>query len=316
MSQLVKKTSAAVAVDDNLTTLLDWINIESVSDFTIIINNAGGGSANDITDVQIDTSVDGGVTVQTDQHAGVPDVPIASGKASVETFTETAAFVRIRALCSAGEDTTAEATLLADTSIARVCTLNDVKDRLGLDDTDYDQMINTIILGVGGIFDGYTNRMLIAPATDYTERVTGYGYMLRVKQYPIITITSIKEAWNYEFDDAEELTNPDDYIIANDGLTGVLMRRIGIWPILPETIQIVYRGGYCAAGVAPGSGEYALPADIREAAILQASFIFKRKDDIGLSSVSAEGGSISKFQAIKLLPQVQEILNKYRRLSL
>jgi len=82
MSELVAKTSVAVAVDEDLTTLVDWVNIESVSGFTIIVDNAGGGSANDITDVQIDTSDDGGVTSNLDQHAGVPAVPVASGKAS------------------------------------------------------------------------------------------------------------------------------------------------------------------------------------------------------------------------------------------
>ena len=75
MGQLVKKTAAAVAVDDSLTTLLDWTNIETLADFTIVIENAGGGSANDITDIQIDTSDDAGVTPSLDQHAGVPAVP-------------------------------------------------------------------------------------------------------------------------------------------------------------------------------------------------------------------------------------------------
>ena len=98
MGELVSTTSSAVAVDENLTTLIDWVNIEHVSGFTVIVDNDGGGSADDITDVQIDTSDDGGVTSETDQHAGVPAVPIASGKASLGTFTETAAYVRVRAL--------------------------------------------------------------------------------------------------------------------------------------------------------------------------------------------------------------------------
>ena len=62
MSELAAKTSAAVAVDDSLTTLIDWTNIELMSGFTICVENAGGGSADDITDVQIDTSDDAGVT--------------------------------------------------------------------------------------------------------------------------------------------------------------------------------------------------------------------------------------------------------------
>jgi len=316
MSQLVKKTDAAVAVTDELVTLIDWINIENFSDFFLIIDNVGGGSGNDISDIQIDTSPDAGITESLDQHADVPAVPIATGKSATETFTETAAYVRVRGLCADGEDTTASAFLLAGSASALICTLDDVKVRLGITDAESDQLINTIIAGVGGIFDSYTHRTLIAPAADVTEQVTGYSYMLRVKRYPIISITSIKEAWDYEFDDAELLTNPEDYVIAGGGEKGVLMRRVGMWPLLPESIQIIYRGGYCAAGETPGTGEHQLPDEIREAAIMQASFTYKRKDDIGLSAVSFGGTGIQKFSAIDLLPQVKEVLKTYRRLSL
>jgi len=86
MPELVAKSSSAIAVDDSLTTLIDWVNIEALAGFTVIVNNAGGGSDDDITDVQIDTSDDGGVTVNTDQHADVPAVPVAAGKASMGIF--------------------------------------------------------------------------------------------------------------------------------------------------------------------------------------------------------------------------------------
>ena len=87
------------------------------------------------------------------------------------------------------------------------------------------------------------------------------------------------------------------------------------WSRTRDSVQVIYKGGYCSAGQAPGAGEYAMPADLREAAIEQATFIFKRKDDIGLAGVSAEGGSISKFSSMDLLPMVKNVLNDYRRLQ-
>jgi hypothetical protein len=135
MAELVAKNATAIAVDENLTTLIDWTNIESLSGFTIMIENAGGGSGNDITDVQIDTSDDGGTTSELDQHADTPAVPIASGAIAKETFAETAKFVRVRALCTEGEDTTANAWLIADSSSGRICMLADIKDRLGIANT-------------------------------------------------------------------------------------------------------------------------------------------------------------------------------------
>ena len=280
MAELVAKTSAAVAVDDSLTTLLDWTNIESLAGFTIIVENAGGGSANDITDVQIDTSDNGGVTSNLDQHAGVPAVPITSGNAKPGTFTETAKFVRVRALCTADEDTTANAILLADSATGRICTLADLKERLGLTDTDHDITLGRINTGIEGVFNSFTNRQIVMPAADVTEYYTACGPQLQLKRYPIISITSIKQAVNYDFASATALTANTDYRLINGGAEGIIYSIYSNWFGGPDCIEIIYRGGYCAAGQTPGTGETAMPADLREAAIEQSSFLFKRKDDI------------------------------------
>jgi len=313
MSELLAKTSAAVAVDESLTVLLDWVDIEAVSGFTIVVANAGGGSADDVTDVQIDTSDDGGVTASTDRHAGVPAVPVASGKASQGAFTETANFVRVRALCAAGEDTTATAVLLADTAAARICTLADVKDRLGFSDTDHDITINRIIFGLESIFNTFCKRPLIVNSIDVTEYYTACGNRLVVNRYPIVSVTSIKQALDYDFASADALTADEGYRLVNAGRNGVVYRMFMNWFDTPDSIQVIYRGGYCSAGQAPGSGEYALPADLREAAIEQASFVFKRKDDLGLQSVGFEGGSIKKYAPADLLPMVKKILDNYKK---
>ena len=315
MSELVAKTSAAIAVDEDLTVLLDWTNIESVSGFTIIVDNAGGGSANDITDVQIDTSDDGGVTASLDQHAGVPAVPVASGKASQGTFTETAAFIHVRACCAAGEDTTAEAHLLADSVTGRICTLGDVKDRLGISDTEHDTAINRIISGLKAIFDRHTNRNLLLNADDVTEYYSAISGESRIvlNRYPVVSITSVKESYNYDFDAATALVENTHYRQLRSGENGILYRIYTSWATFEDAIQVIYRGGYCSAGQTPGAGEFALPADLREAAIEQASFFFKRRDDLGLAGVSFEGGSISKFSSMDLLPMVKKILDKYKK---
>ncbi len=313
MSELVKKTTSAVAVDEDLTILLDWLNIEQLSGFTIIVDNAGGGSADDITDVQIDTSDDGGVTVATDQHAGVPAVPVTDGNSKTATFTETAKFIRVRALCAAGEDTTADCIILADSSVGRICTLADVKDRLGITKTDYDTVISRIITGLEEKFNSFTRRSLVQNAADVTQYYTGSGNRLQLNRYPVISITSIKEALDYDFDSADALTANTDYRQVNAGKNGIIYRLYLNWQPSEDAIQVVYRGGFCAAGQSPGTGETAIPADLREAAIEQSSFIFKRRDDIGLASVGFEGGSINKFSAMKLLPMVEETLKRYRR---
>jgi hypothetical protein len=313
LAELVAKTASAVAVDEDLTVLIGWIRIEDVSGFTIVVNNAGGGSADDVTDVQIDTAEDGGTTPSLDGHDGVPAVPIASGDAKQGTFTETAKFVRVRAKCAAGEDTTVTAILLADSATGRICTLADVKDRLGITSTDYDLVISRIISGIGSLFDTVTGRSLIVNAADVTEYYKGLSPLLVVKRYPIVSITSITEALDYDFSNATALVANTDYRLTDDGAGGILHRIYTYWPDVPDAVQVVYRGGYCSAGQTPGSGETAMPNDLREAAIEQASFIFKRKDDIGLTSVAFDGGSIGKSSPMKLLPMVEQTLKPYWR---
>ena len=313
--ELVAKSSA-VAVSDELTTLINWTNIESLAGFTVVIENVGGGSGDDITDVQIDTSTDGGTTSSLDQHAGVPAVPVTAGNAKRGTFTETAAFVRIRALCASDKDTTAIAYLLADSSVGRICTLADVKDYIGETKTDYDSIINKIILGAEALFNNFTFRNLILNTTDETVYLTGNGTpRLVLPRYPVLSITSLKEAIDYDFD-LDTLVANTDYRLVAGGKNGIIYRMGCNWYEMDDSIQVIYKGGYVPAGQTPGTGETAMPADLREAAIMQTSFIFKRKDDIGLSAVSFQGGSINKFSEVELLPMVKDTLLSYRRPTL
>lgn len=196
----------------------------------------------------------------------------------------------------------------------QLCTIADIKDRLGIgSNTEYDSMLNRIILGLEDIFDGETGRKLLMTNDDVTEYYTGGCEYLQLERYPVISITSIKESALYTFGDEPALTANTDYRLAKEGENGIIYRMGYKWSGYEDSIQIIYRGGYCGADESPGEGEHALPADLREAAIMQASFIYKRRSDIGLSSVSAEGGSISKFSAMDLLPLVRDTLRKYRR---
>ena len=313
MAELIAQNATAVAVTDELSTLLDWTSIEGLTGFTLIVDNAGGGSGDPLTDIQIDTSVDGGTTVLTDQHAGVPAVPIAAAAAARGTFTETAGYIRVRATCATDEDTTARLVLFA-TATGRLATLADVRDRLGLaaGNTAYDDLLHRILSGLTAIFESHCHRPLLAPAAAVTEYYAGRGPYLRLQRYPLIAITSITEALDFVWASGTALVADTDYRILNGGANGILYRMNSHWLDQVDATRIIYRGGYCSAGATPGTGETALPADLREAAIEQASFLYKRRDDIGLSGQSFEGGSISHFSALKLLPLVEAILDKYR----
>ena len=202
------------------------------------------------------------------------------------------------------------------TATGSLCTLEDCKLRRGLTNNDGDSLLSRIILGVAAAFESYCRRPLLLTAAAVTEYYTGQGQYLQLARYPIASITSIKDASDYNFTSAVALVADSDYRLIRAGEKGILYSMLGDWDPNPDAIQVIYRGGFVAAGDAVGTGETALPADLREAAIEQAVFLFQRKDDMGLVQVNYQGGSINKQVDMNLLPQVKLILDNYRRPSL
>lgn len=194
-----------------------------------------------------------------------------------------------------------------------LCTLDDIKTRLGIG-SEFDAMLTRIIASFASYADTHTRRTLIAPAAAVTENYTGCGNHLQLRSYPLIAITSIKEAVDYDFANADALVLNDDYRPLNNGLDGVILRLWTNWLYQPDGIQIVHRSGFCAAGVTPAAGEYELPSDLREAAIEQVAFIFKRRDDSVLASTGVQPGTVNVLNPMDLLPMVKGILDKYTRI--
>ena len=209
---------------------------------------------------------------------------------------------------------------VSDPAARHFCTLADIKTRLGQTKTDFDEIINSIIIGIDGMFEAYCGRPLLMTSEDVTEYVGAdmAWRRLLLRRYPIISITSIKEASDYDFDAATALVLNTDYRPVNSGLNGIILRLDDYWPAGEDVIEVKYRGGYCGAGEAAAKGEYALPAELREAAIMQGCFMFKRKDDLGLSAINSQSGSINKFADVDFLPLVKKTLDnpKYKKPSM
>lgn len=73
----------------------------------------------------------------------------------------------------------------------------------------------------------------------------------------------------------------------------------------PQSIVVTYTAGYAITADIPDA--------IQLATIMQTAFVFRRRKDIGLSSVSMPDGSVSVNNPTKLLPEVVDILRMYRR---
>lgn len=198
-----------------------------------------------------------------------------------------------------------------------LCTIADIKTRLGIG-AEFDSILTPIVAGVTGLFETYCNRKFIVPAAAVTEYLRGGIDLIQVECYPIVAITSVKEVYapDTDFEAAEALVADTDYRKLSGGKTGILQRLYLAWPDGLETVQVIYRGGYTAAGSTPGTGETAIPADLKEIAIQMACMLFKKRDEPVISGTGVSPGTASNPDPMELPPIVRVILDKYKRISL
>ena len=77
---------------------------------------------------------------------------------------------------------------------------------------------------------------------------------------------------------------------------------------------MTYTGGYILPGVAPTGNQVPLPDELELACVEQVAYWYQRRSQLGLVSVTAEGGgTVQQFQSSDLLPQVRAVLKRYER---
>ena len=199
MGFLVAEQTTATTISDALTTLIDWVNVADFEDLRIIVENTGGGGGDPITDVQTDESADGIASSALDQAPGVPNVPITTGESSHESYAAGAwgtTYLRIRAVCAAGNDTTAKAWLMADTlsvdldSFA-LTTLAKVKQYLGITDSTSDSILTQLINAMTDAIETYCGRKFKARSYTMERQPGNRTRELPLDNWPIISIERV-----------------------------------------------------------------------------------------------------------------------------
>lgn len=159
----------------------------------------------------------------------------------------------------------------------------DLQAILDLQKTSIDEYpsLKLLVSSVYAAIESYVGRTL--EQASYTESVYVTGQMIPLKALPIVSVTSVLD------EDDEELK--DICKIRYDHL--LLERRYD------QMLTVSYVGGYEEA-----------PADFSRAALLQITHEWQRRDTIGATAVTTEGGS-TNWPELSLLKEVRRMLDPF-----
>lgn len=192
-----------------------------------------------------------------------------------------------------------------------LATLQQLKIRIGIEltDTGHDTELTEILTAAGAEFEDYCRREFeLKERTEFPY--SSGGPYLKLKCWPVVSISSLKVATTYDFDSAREMVADTDYRLTQNGFGGNLFASFG-WSNVPDAIRVVYLAGYVAAGDAPQAGQTAVPPDLTEAAIEYASLIWKRKDTIATKSENYDGAT-TVYQPVGIDKKTAAVLNRYK----
>ena len=174
----------------------------------------------------------------------------------------------------------------------------DVKAIMEKTDSTHDTIITSLIQYVSKNMETYCNRFFKKESRTEIFNAGRKHYFLSAPPVDtsvalIVTLTGTAQTVNshyYLWDDlgiVEFITSPTD--------------------TTPKAVSIMYTGGYTES-----SSVLAVPDDLKHACIEQVIFLFRRRKDIGLSSVSMPDGSINVLSPNDWLKSALGVLNRYK----
>lgn len=189
-----------------------------------------------------------------------------------------------------------------DATIALVTTAA-VKTFLDITSTSEDSLLDTLVNSMSKAIATFCGRKFVSET--FTEYYDGSGLPdLILKNYPIISVTSLNIDGSRVFDSVTDVTVADNVIIDNNAGIITLWRNYSHFPKGLRNVKVVYVAGYAT-----------IPVDVQHAAKLAVQYTYKRHytdQKIGISSESV-GDKTTTFDQGDLPRPVKLLLDPYRK---
>jgi hypothetical protein len=189
--------------------------------------------------------------------------------------------------------------------------LTDLKAWPGMP-SDQDALLTLLLQAISERFAGETQRTLEYAVR--TEIHDGGADCLWTMAPCIASITSIKEAYEAKWSQADELVENADFWMEKK--TGRIWRQnMKLWLTGTRTVRIDYKGGWTdPVTPLPANGTY-VPKTLQLACIQQVRFWWIHRNELGMTGISMGGANISFVSDAPLLKDVQREVNRYKRLG-
>jgi hypothetical protein len=193
-----------------------------------------------------------------------------------------------------------------------LATLSQLKARLGVLDSDTtdDALFANFLKLVSARFAQHCRRTFDRDAAA-TFEFRGHELLILPDRYPIESVS----AWHLKETEAEGwvVQSAPDYFLNERKNIIELISPLGV---STELARVTHAGGYVLPGDTASAGQTELPDDLRESCIEQAAYLYQNRKRLGLVSISGQGGSLSQFAELDLLPLVRATLDSHIRITI
>jgi hypothetical protein len=177
--------------------------------------------------------------------------------------------------------------------------------------TDFDLALPLYTQSVTDRFEQFLNREFFKKSR--TRKFNGGRKLYPLPAYPIdLNITPVVTV------DGDGKTLDSDFFVYEEEGDGYIELKYSSSTLNPQNVVITWTGGWETSDEVIESNTYKIyqdiPGALKRACFMQTAFEFKRRKDLGLSSISMPDGSISTLKPAEFLPDVKQTLGAFRKL--